>query len=59
LWAPGVPGSAAILFLLSKTEKAARGGLFLFLLYKFRISHQENKPAKYLCVYKGVSGVEC
>jgi hypothetical protein len=24
--------------LLSETEKAAQGGLFLFLLYKFRIS---------------------
>jgi hypothetical protein len=30
------------------TEKPATGRLFLFLLYKFRISHGENKAAKYL-----------
>ena len=34
--------------LLSETEKPARGGLFLFLSYKFRISHGENKTAKIL-----------
>jgi hypothetical protein len=31
-----------------ETEKAARGGLFLFLLYKFRISRGANKTAKIL-----------
>jgi hypothetical protein len=41
-------------FTLLQTEKAAPGGLFLFLLYKFRISYRENKPAKILLVLSGM-----
>jgi hypothetical protein len=40
-----IPGMVS---LLSEIEKPPQGRLFLFLLYKFRISHWENKPAKTL-----------
>jgi hypothetical protein len=35
-------------------KKAALWRLFLFLLYKFRISYRENKPAKFLLILSGV-----
>jgi hypothetical protein len=55
---PGVrsrePGAGSQESGAGSNKKAALWRLFLFLLYKFRISYRENKPAKFLLILSGV-----